>query len=78
MKITDAERAQLEQALDALYVAMKAPADHPCTRLAQQRRAAQEYVRAVSIVRDRPAGHTKVRSDFNRQRPTPQQEIQNV
>lgn len=59
MTLTDSERELIERALDALA---SAPS------LADYNDALRLYEKAVCVVRERPAGTRRVRSDFNQRR----------
>lgn len=63
MNITTAERQQIETALDDLMLAVEAPGDQMAAFRARRR-----YLKAIAIVRDRPADVRRVRSDFGGQR----------
>lgn len=65
MVLTEPERELLERALDALALA-----DHQSER----HDALLLYRRAVAVVRDRPEGHRRVRSDNGTRRTGPQLE----
>jgi hypothetical protein len=67
MNITEKQRAILEHALDTA-------SEH----LPERSVAQKEFARAIAIVRERPAGQRRVRSDFNQKRKTAQQELSNV
>lgn len=57
MTITPAERARLEHALDEMALALRDPEpSRVCDALLL-------YERCIAIVRDRPAGERRVRSD---------------
>lgn len=70
MNITPAQRNDIETALDELFMVM-APAN-PFDR----HRVTRRYQKAIAIIRDRPAGFRKIRSDEGDRRPTPQREIE--
>jgi hypothetical protein len=59
VNITERQRKELETALDQMYL--------ECGDVLSIR-AKGLYVRASAIVRDRPAGQRKVRSDFDTKR----------
>jgi len=61
MKLTGRDRECIERALDQLSEALEAGVDATGAQIVRAKRA---YYQAVSIVRDRPDGQRKVRSDF--------------
>lgn len=66
--MTPANRSAIETALDALIEAVDRPAD---TMAAW--RARQEYLKAIRLVRERPAGDRQLRSDYGHKRQNPRQ-----
>lgn len=61
MNLTPTDRSALETALDALMMAVEAPGDPMAAN-----RAKIEYLRAIPLVRERPAGVRRLRSDAGR------------
>lgn len=67
LKLNDGERAAIETALDAAW--LRLPAYCPKERA--------DLIKALAIVREKPEGHRRVRSDFStkgnkRQQPLPE------
>jgi hypothetical protein len=71
MNITNDERELLERALDELHELCR----YHCDNGPELARATGLYLRSISVVRDRPEGERRVRSDFMTKRPTPQGEM---
>jgi hypothetical protein len=71
MRLTDAHRELIERALDAM--ALRARCREKPTF-----RELRDYERAVALVRERPAGERRLRSDFNGLRSTAQTEIPTI
>ncbi len=65
MKLNDAQRATVENALDKMQQFVPA----------HERDTVSAYTKAIAIIREKPAGMRRIRSDFNTKRPTPQMEI---
>lgn len=68
--MTEIERQRLETALDRLYDIASEHCDEQ-----ELVEVTKHYGLAVAIVRERPEGHRRVRSDFQTNRPGPQMEI---
>ncbi len=66
MQITEKQRAVLEEALDCMMLGVSMQEWPACS---------VKYEKAIAIVREKPAGQRRVRSDFNTKRPTPQMEL---
>lgn len=69
MRLTARQRALLEEALDAMRDEILS-GERPMTK-----KTKNLYCAAVTIVRERPAGERKARSDLGTTRPTPQLEV---